>query len=80
MKVAKIKDVFNLFDKDGDGDIPTQELGTALRALGTYPSQRELVEEFKNTEEVDFETFNSLLKMYFLLYVWKEHFLLKNIL
>ena len=24
--------------KDGDGDIPTQEVGTALRALGTYPS------------------------------------------
>ena len=23
--------------KDGDGDIPTQEVGTALRALGTYP-------------------------------------------
>ena len=28
----------HLIRKDGDGDIPTQELGTALRALGTYPS------------------------------------------
>ena len=64
MKVSKIKEVFNLFDKDGDGDIPTQELGTALRALGTYPSQKELLEEFKNSEEVDFETFNSLLAKY----------------
>ena len=24
--------------QDGDGSIPTQEVGTALRAMGTYPS------------------------------------------
>ena len=23
--------------QDGDGNIPTQELGTAMRALGTFP-------------------------------------------
>ena len=60
-KVAKIQEVFSLFDKDCDGDIPTQELGTALRALGTYPSQRELNDEFKHADEVEFETFKSLL-------------------
>ena len=37
----KIKGVFRLFDKDEDGDIPAQELGTALRALGAYPSVRD---------------------------------------
>ena len=51
--VDKPKEVFNLFDKvgltkskppqtfllqDGDGSIPTQEVGTALRAMMTYPS------------------------------------------
>ena len=37
-QLLKIKGVFRLFDKDEDGDIPAQELGTALRALGAYPS------------------------------------------
>ena len=37
-QLLKIKGVFKLFDKDEDGDIPAQELGTALRALGAYPS------------------------------------------
>ena len=39
-QLLKIKGVFRLFDKDEDGDIPAQELGTALRALGAYPSVR----------------------------------------
>ena len=39
-QLLKIKGVFRLFDKDGDDDIPAQELGTALRALGAYPSVR----------------------------------------
>ena len=39
----KIKGVFRLFDKDEDGDIPAQELGTALRALGAYPSVRDKI-------------------------------------
>ena len=39
-QLLKIKGVFRLFDKDEDGDIPAQELGTALRALGAHPSVR----------------------------------------
>ena len=36
----KIKGVFRLFDKDGNDDLPARELGTALRAMGAYPSVR----------------------------------------
>ena len=52
--IDKPREVFNLFDKvqeisndnrkldtlyqDGDGSIPSQEVGTALRAMMTYPS------------------------------------------
>ena len=31
------REIFSLFDKDGDGSIPTQEIGTAIRALGYFP-------------------------------------------
>ena len=62
--------------KDGDGDIPTQEVGTALRALGTYPSvgtlhwfyyfkyflqEQELQSKMRNIEELDMEQFMSIL-------------------
>ena len=52
--IDKPREIFNLFDKvqeisndnrkldtlyqDGDGSIPSQEVGTALRAMMTYPS------------------------------------------
>jgi len=35
MCVAEFKEVFVLFDKDGDGKIPTSDLGTVMRSLGT---------------------------------------------
>jgi calmodulin len=36
--------VFNLFDKDGDGAITTQELGKVMRSLGQNPTGPELQE------------------------------------
>ena len=37
-EARQVEEVFKLFDEDGDGEIPMQEVGTALRALHTYPS------------------------------------------
>jgi len=33
--VAEFKEVFLLFDKDGDGKITTKEVDTVIRSLGT---------------------------------------------
>lgn len=41
-KVAEIKEAFSLFDKDGDGCISTQELGTVMRSLGCNPTEAQL--------------------------------------
>ena len=37
------REVFLLFDKDGDNTIHVDKLGTVLRALGLYPTEEELV-------------------------------------
>ena len=42
---AKIREVFDLFDKDKTESIVQEEVGTIMRALGAYPSERALVLE-----------------------------------
>jgi len=49
-RVAELKEAFSLFDRDGDGCITTQELGTVLRAVGKSPTDAEVA---KITKEVD---------------------------
>nr|AHY86315.1 Y-GECO1f [synthetic construct] len=41
-QIAEFKEAFSLFDKDGDGTMTTEELGTVLRSLGQNPSEAEL--------------------------------------
>merc|ERR1712051_920481 len=41
-QIAEFKEAFSLFDKDGDGTITTQEMGTVLRSLGQNPTEAEL--------------------------------------
>ena len=43
-QIAEFREAFNIFDKDGDGHITVKELGSVMRSLGQYPSQRELEE------------------------------------
>lgn len=43
-QIAEFREAFKIFDKDGDGRITVKELGTVMKSLGQYPSQRELEE------------------------------------
>ena len=37
-----LKQAFDLFDRNGDGHISAQELGTVMRQLGFAPSDKEI--------------------------------------
>ncbi|XP_048736680.1 calmodulin-beta-like [Ostrea edulis] len=41
-QIRELREAFRLFDKDGDGSITTDELGTVMRNLGQFPSSEEL--------------------------------------
>eukprot|EP01133_Synstelium_polycarpum_P012855 gene12855-15097_t len=59
------KDAFNLFDKDKDGKISVQELGTVMRSVGSNPTQAELKDMIKEVDDgsglVDFQHFAQLM-------------------
>jgi|EP00605_Chrysophyceae_sp_TOSAG23-4_P000082 calmodulin len=40
---AKIREAFDLFDASKSGAIIQEEVGTVMRALGSYPAERDLV-------------------------------------
>ena len=42
---------FNLFDKDGDGTISTQELGIVIRSLGKAVTEAELQQMIDSVDE-----------------------------
>ena len=49
-KIKTFKEMFQMFDKDGDGTISTKELGAVLRSLGLNPGQEEIDEMIEETD------------------------------
>lgn len=41
-QIEEFREAFSIFDKNGDGKISPNELGTVMRALGQNPTQQEL--------------------------------------
>lgn len=64
-QISEFKEAFLLFDKDGDGNISSKELGTVMRSLGQNPTEAEIRDMIK---EVDTDgngqiEFNEFMKM-----------------
>merc|ERR1719189_413609 len=43
-QIAAYKEAFSLFDKDGNGAIPANEIGEVIRSLGGSPKESDLKE------------------------------------
>ena len=53
-QVEQFRDAYNVFDKDGDGGITTEELGYVMRALGQNPSDEEVEAMFADVDEASY--------------------------
>ncbi|KAK4196330.1 hypothetical protein QBC40DRAFT_209562 [Triangularia verruculosa] len=67
-EIAQFKEVFEIFDKDGTGDITAAELGAVMRELGLNPSPEELQDivneaDLNKDGVISFEEFLSLMSM-----------------
>ena len=65
-QIAEFKEAFLIFDKDGDGSISTNELGTVMRSLGQCPTEDELKIIIEEVDEdssgtIDFKEFLGLM-------------------
>nr|ACO14847.1 Myosin-2 essential light chain [Caligus clemensi] len=64
-QIAEFQEAFMLFDTEGDGMIPANQVGEVLRALGQNPTEAEvkrLVQNQKTEGRVTFETFIPILQ------------------
>ena len=72
----KIRDAFDLFDKDKADAIMQEEVGTVMRALGAYPTERELVlnilPEMQDDEPTGFVSYSKFEKKMLQLLATKE--------
>ncbi|KAI3384604.1 hypothetical protein SNEBB_000085 [Seison nebaliae] len=64
--IAEFQDIFDIFDKDGDGSITNDELGTVMKQLGQEATEEELkqlIGEFDEDDsgELDFQEFCLLM-------------------
>ncbi|CAG9323448.1 unnamed protein product [Blepharisma stoltei] len=65
-QLAELKEAFSLFDKDGNGQITTRELGTVMRSIGQNPTEGELQDIINEVDHngngtVDFPEFVTLM-------------------
>ncbi|XP_066279450.1 calmodulin-like isoform X1 [Branchiostoma lanceolatum] len=65
-QLQEYRDAFKLFDKDGDGSITIDELGTVMRNLGQFPSEDELKEMLHDIDTdgngtIDFDEFVAIM-------------------
>ncbi|OMJ80243.1 hypothetical protein SteCoe_19560 [Stentor coeruleus] len=49
-QIAKFKEAFSLFDKDGNGSITTKEFGAVMKSLGQNPTEAELRDMIKEVD------------------------------
>jgi calmodulin len=65
-QTAEYREAFSLFDKDGDGCITKEELGTVMKSLGHNPTETELYDMINEIDEdgngtVDFNEFLTMM-------------------
>ena len=65
-QISEFKEAFSLFDKDGDGQITTKELGTVMRSLGQNPTEAELRDMIREVDQdnngtIDFREFLNMM-------------------
>lgn len=51
MVIAEFKEVFKMFDVDGDGTVSTEELKDVMAKLGQNPSEKELTDMINEVDE-----------------------------
>ncbi|KAF1345104.1 putative calmodulin [Delphinella strobiligena] len=65
-QMKELKEVFRLFDKDGDGSISVEELGEVMRSLGLNPSNEDLQDivaeiDVDNNGVIEFDEFFAIM-------------------
>lgn len=66
-QIQEAREAFKMFDKDGDGAITLDELGTVMRNLGQFPTDEELKMMMDETDTdgngvIDFSEFLTMVQ------------------